>query len=386
MRGTYVSTTQSYVRAAPLIRSRVDAFLQRDCASLRSTRYVRCTFSTCEASTSTVAAGSARSCRARRRGSAAAWSRAQPLRPRGRDAGLDRARARGHARGRAKPRSLRGPAAARPPGPAGRARAAGALVARALRELRPGQPAPGVARAPTRPWRFTARRAPGASSSASTERVQRPLRVADGQALPAPAHARRARPAPRRPPHLHHGHRPFGGGGRPRVDGEDAARRHERPSHQLRPRRSGGLASAWSGRSARRGDETGKECRVLMDLAGPKIRTGPDRGRAAHRDVEAHEGRDRQGDRARPRRRPPRTRARRRGGRRPLSCSSATKTSRRVRRGDVLRFRDARGKRRALEVRERGPRRARRLGATDARTSRRSARADRSRGAKGAPG
>ncbi len=64
-------------------------------------------------------------------------------------------------------------------------------------------------------------------------------------------------------------------------------------------------------------DETGKECRVLMDLAGPKIRTGSDRGRAADRDVEAHEGRDRQGDRARPRRRPPRKRTRRRGGRRP---------------------------------------------------------------------
>ena len=74
--------------------------------------------------------------------------------------------------------------------------------------------------------------------------------------------------------------------------------------------------------------ETGKKCRVLMDLAGPKIRTGPVAAPAPDRDVEARQGRPRRGHRSRARRHPPCLGAPVTQGADPF-CSCATMCSRR---------------------------------------------------------
>ncbi len=98
---------------------------------------------------------------------------------------------------------------------------------------------------------------------------------------------------------------------------------------------------------------TGKECRVLMDLAGPKIRTGPVEG--ARHIATWKPARDEVGNVIRP------ARVVLRRASVPLEEGSgqvlllADKVFRALRRGDVLRLRDARGKKRRLRVRELGP-------------------------------
>lgn len=96
--------------------------------------------------------------------------------------------------------------------------------------------------------------------------------------------------------------------------------------------------------------ETGKECRLLMDLAGPKIRTGPVIG--ARRIATWKPGRDDIGRATTPARvilRPassPHT-----DGAKPvLAVDDAAFGT--LRQGDALRFRDARGKKRALCIEE----------------------------------
>ncbi len=103
-------------------------------------------------------------------------------------------------------------------------------------------------------------------------------------------------------------------------------------------------------REARR--ETGKECRILMDLAGPKLRTGLVAG--APHVITWKPLRDEIGN--------PVTPARVIVRRASLPCETGSppklllddESFAQVRPGDELRFRDARGKKRVLEVRETG--------------------------------
>lgn len=95
--------------------------------------------------------------------------------------------------------------------------------------------------------------------------------------------------------------------------------------------------------------ETGKECRVLMDLAGPKIRTGPIGG--TRHIATWKPPRDELG-----RATAPAHVILRRAGTVPDDEAGATIVVRSdafdtLKTGDVLRFRDARGKRRSLDVR-----------------------------------
>lgn len=100
-------------------------------------------------------------------------------------------------------------------------------------------------------------------------------------------------------------------------------------------------------------DETGKECRLLMDLAGPKIRTGPIVGArqiATWKPAKDETGRVTA---------PARIRVRRSGappdeGATGPVLQLGDEDFAAVRRGDLLRFRDARGKKRLLEIGELG--------------------------------
>jgi pyruvate kinase len=96
--------------------------------------------------------------------------------------------------------------------------------------------------------------------------------------------------------------------------------------------------------------ETRKDCRVLMDLAGPKIRTGPVAG--TRRIATWKPSKDDLGEMTAPARvRLRRASAAPETGMEP-SLILSDKAFAMVRAGDALRFRDARGKKRELEIRE----------------------------------
>ena len=216
----------------------------------------------------------------------------------------------------------------------------------------------------TRRSRFEGMRPRSGSWPVSTSEAQRRALVADGQVLPAPAHARRARTEARRPAHLHHGHGAVRGRGRPGLDARDAgagmnvlrincahegpervgARRHGAPRGAARdgprvPRAHGSRRPEDPDRAASPGPRTSRRGSSTKDELGRV--TAP--ARVVVRRPAA----------------PPIDEA-------PVPCSwSTTKRSRSLRQGRRAPLRDARGKKRSLHVHEVSARRGRRRHATE---------------------